>query len=128
MARASRAAPRKPAPKVAAQMPAPKPAAQAPAAVGSISPTSAAAPAPRRAGVVVQVAAVASEAEAKGLLAALAASLGDHETWVETAVVGGRTWRRAVVGGVADRGEAERLCGKLKAAGRTCFVRVAGPG
>jgi hypothetical protein len=92
-------------------------------------------PAPRRTtaaarpgGMVVQVGASTSEPEARGLLKALGAALADHESWVETAQVGGKTWRRAVVGGFTDAADAARFCAGLKAAGRGCFVRAARPG
>ncbi|HEY0646807.1 SPOR domain-containing protein, partial [Phenylobacterium sp.] len=82
--------------------------------------------APRRTGALVaQVGASPSDADARGLLAALGSSVGGRETWVEKAAVGGRTWYRAVVGGFADAGEASGFCAGLKAAGRDCFVRSA---
>lgn len=82
------------------------------------------APAPAsRGGMVAQVGAGASEAEARGLLATLDAVTGGRPTWVERAVVGGRTWHRAVVGGFSGGAEAAQFCAGLKAAGRDCFVR-----
>jgi hypothetical protein len=72
----------------------------------------------------VQIGASPSEAEARALLAAVEAQAAGRETRVETAVVGGRTWRRAVVAGFADAGEAGRFCATLKASGRDCFVRA----
>lgn len=75
-------------------------------------------------GVVVQLGALRSEAEARALIATLGASLGGREAWVETAQVGGKTWRRALVGGFADPAAAARFCADLKAAGRGCFVRA----
>jgi SPOR domain len=85
-------------------------------------------PPPRAGAAVVQVGASASEAEAQALLTALGDRVGDRAAWIETAQVGGKTWRRAVVGGFADTTEAARFCAELKAAGRNCFVRRAGPG
>lgn len=79
---------------------------------------------PKPGGMVVQVGASTSEAEARALLAALGPSLGGRETWIETAQVDGKTWRRAVIGGFADGAEAARFCAGLKAAGRGCFVRA----
>jgi len=75
-------------------------------------------------GMLVQIGASTSEAEARALIAALGASLGGREAWVETAQVDGKTWRRAVVGGFADAADAARFCADLKAAGRGCFVRA----
>jgi hypothetical protein len=82
----------------------------------------------RPGGMVVQVGASTSEPEARGLLKSLGAALADHESWVETAQVDGKTWRRAVVGGFTDAADAARFCAGLKAAGRGCFVRAARPG
>lgn len=78
---------------------------------------------PRAGGMVVQVGASTSEAEARALLAALAPRLDGRDAWVETAKVGGKVWRRAVVGGFSDGADAARFCAGLKAAGRDCFVR-----
>ncbi|RAK62476.1 SPOR domain-containing protein [Phenylobacterium kunshanense] len=105
---------------------------QAPAPVAEVSPAIATPPpaAPRpdpapvaRGGMVAQVGAGASEAEARGLLVALESVTGGRPTWVERAVVGGRTWHRAVVGGFSNAAEAGQFCAGLKAAGRDCFVR-----
>lgn len=79
-------------------------------------------------GPVVQVGASPSETEIKSLLAALKPSLAGRKAWIETAQVGGKTWRRAVVGGFADGADASRFCAALKAAGRGCFVRANRPG
>lgn len=79
-------------------------------------------------GPVVQVGASPSETEIKSLLAALEPSLTGRKAWIETAQVGGKTWRRAVVGGFADGADASRFCAELKAAGRSCFVRASRPG
>lgn len=89
------------------------------------TPAPASAPSPQSGDVVAQVGAAATEAEARSLLAALGPSLGGRETRVETAVVAGRTWRRAVVAGFADATEAAGFCAGLKSAGRDCFVRKA---
>lgn len=95
--------------------PAPSPARSEPAA--------AAASAPAPTGAVVQVGAAPTEAEAWKLLGALGARLEGREAWVESATVGGRLWRRALVGGFADRAAAARFCAALKSGGRDCFVR-----
>ncbi|MEJ1935535.1 SPOR domain-containing protein [Nostoc sp. NIES-2111] len=106
-----------------AQQPGPPrpPAAPPPVATASAHGT-AARPA---AGLVAQVGATTSEPEARRLLASLGGQVDGRDTWVETAVVAGRTWRRAVVGGFADAGEANRFCAAMKAAKRDCFVRPA---
>lgn len=62
------------------------------------------------------------------MLSKLAPALGGRAAWVERAVVGGKTWYRAVVGDFADSGEAAQFCGELKSAGRACFVRAGKPG
>jgi hypothetical protein len=114
--------------------PAPKPSAmtdpRTPAASRASTLRVAAARAPvaatkRGSGPVVQVGAAASEAEARGLLSSLGAQASGRETWIETATVSGRVWRRALVGGFSDGAEAARFCAGLKAAGRACFVRPA---
>ncbi|WP_337188602.1 SPOR domain-containing protein [Phenylobacterium sp.] len=92
------------------------------------SPPEIAPPPPRQVrtgGYVVQVGASPSEAEARGLLASVRDHAGGHETRIETAVIGGRTWRRAVVAGFGDAAEAGAFCNNLKASGRECFVRPA---
>lgn len=101
-------------------------AAEAPAP-SSAPATQAAAPSPtptRGGAYAVQIGASPSEAEARALLSAVAGQAAGRETRVETAVVGGRTWRRAVVAGFADAGEAGRFCATLKASGKDCFVRA----
>lgn len=81
---------------------------------------------PRRAsGLVAQVGASPSDADARGIIAALGSRLGGREAWVEKADVSGRTWYRAVVGGFSDAREANGFCAGLKATGRGCFVRIA---
>lgn len=108
--------------------PAPPRAEPAPAATPA-APSAPATPAPARAGgFVAQVAAAASEAEARALLNALAPALGGRSTWVERAVVGGKTWHRAVVGDFAGSADAGQFCAELRAAGRACFVRPGRPG
>ncbi|WP_296594790.1 SPOR domain-containing protein [Phenylobacterium sp.] len=93
------------------------------------SPTPRATPAGPAAGALaVQVGATPSEAEASSLLASLRPKLGGRRAWIETAQVGGKTWRRVLVGGFTDGGEASRFCADLKAAGRACFVRPARTG
>ena len=97
--------------------------AEAPTATSRAPMAPASPAAPRAPGVVAQVGAAGSDAEAKALLAAMEPALGGRAAWVERAVVGGKTWHRAVVGDFADAGEAARFCAELKAAGRGCFVR-----
>jgi hypothetical protein len=77
--------------------------------------------------LAVQVAAVSSEAEARAVLASLGRQVGSRKTWIETGTVGGRVWRRALVGGFANAAEATQFCAQLKSAGRNCFVRTAAP-
>lgn len=114
-------------PDAGATAPTPAPEAPPPSAAAPQPATRAAKPAPAG-GLVVQVGASPSEAEAQGLLTALGSSLDGRQSWIETAQVGGKTWRRAIVGGFADGAEAARFCAGLKAAGRGCFVRAARPG
>lgn len=80
----------------------------------------------RTSGFVAQIGASPSNAEAERLIAALGDRAQGRPTWVETAQVGGRAWRRAVVGGFADAAEAQAFCAGLKASGRACFVRKPG--
>lgn len=108
-------------PPAASERPAPV-ARQAQAAVER-APRPAVTPAARRGGLAAQVGASPSEPDALSLLAALGASVDGRETWVEKAVVGGRTWYRSVVGGFTDASEANGFCAGLKASGRGCFVR-----
>lgn len=81
--------------------------------------------APKSGGPVVQVGASTSEAEARALLTSLGGRLRGRSSWIETAQVDGKTWRRAVVGGFADGADAARFCADLKTVGRSCFVRAA---
>lgn len=106
------------------------PAAAPPPAVPATPPVSPPArpSAPPSGAAVAQVGALPSEAEAKALLARLAGQIGEREHWVETATVGGRVWRRAIVGGFADAAEAARFCADIKAGGGDCFVRPGRPG
>ena len=41
------------------------------------------------------------------------------------AVVGGRTWYRAIVSGFATTSEAAKYCAQRQAAGGVCFIRGA---
>lgn len=88
-----------------------------------------AAPAPRPAvstgRLAAQVGAVTSDADALSLLSGLGAHAAGLTTWVERAEVGGRVWRRALVGGFVDAGQAARFCADMRARGRACFVRPA---
>lgn len=105
------------------QASAPAPAAIA-AAPAPVTPRAPSVMPSRKTGLAAQVGAGASEADARALLRALAAPIADRPTWVETAEVGGRVWRRAMVGGFADASEAARFCVGLRSSGRACFVRV----
>lgn len=125
VAQSDAAPPPEPAPTPA---PAPDAPSSTPAAQGA--PPSAPQPAPgaagpRTAGPVVQVGAAPSEAEARALISAVEARLDGRATWVESARVGGRVWRRALVGGFSDQADAASFCAGLKAAGHDCFVRQA---
>lgn len=88
-----------------------------------VAPPAAKPSATKPGGVVVQVGSSPSEADARGLLAALKPRLNGRKAWIETADVNGKTWRRAIVGGFADVAEAARFCSDLRASGRNCFVR-----
>ena len=70
--------------------------------------------------ISVQVGAFADQGSANAALARLAAGQ-PHGT--ERAVVGGRTWYRAVVGGFASAEEASRFCAARLAQGGACLVR-----
>jgi cell division protein FtsN len=108
-AAAAAAAPPRAVPPPPAAGPAPRPAAPP------------AAPAPSRGGAVsVQVGAFADQGEAAKIAERLAAG---RPRIVEQAVVGGRTWYRAVVAGFASVGDAQQFCAARKAAGGVCFVR-----
>ncbi len=79
-------------------------------------------------GFAAQVGSGPSEGDAKRLLAGLGAALRGRTTWIESADVDGRTWRRAMVGGFVDGPDAVKFCAALKASGRACFVRQAKSG
>lgn len=106
--------------------PRPAPPPPAPAAVAAPEPMPrivAARPA-AASGLAAQVGAVVSDAEARSLFARLAAQVRGRPTWIEQAEVGGRIWRRALVGGFADANEARAFCAAVKAGGRDCFLRT----
>jgi len=75
-----------------------------------------------------QIGAYSSEAAARAALAGLGARLAGRGTRIESAQVDGKTWRRALVTGFPDRGEAGRFCDGLQQAGKACFPRPALPG
>lgn len=54
------------------------------------------------------------------------AVLASYQASSHSAVVGGRTFYRLTVNGMATRADASKLCGELKAKGQTCFVRQMG--
>lgn len=99
----------------------PQPAAPQPRAAAPVAPRSSPS---ATGGVVVQIGATTSDAEAQALLAKLGDRVGGRPTRVEKALVGGKTWYRAVVAGFTGAGEATRFCADLKAAGQGCFVRA----
>jgi hypothetical protein len=113
----AKAAPAAPPPKaVATAAPPPKPAASAPAPAK-----------PAAGGAVVQIGAVSSTAladkawnEAVAAAPGLAAGKGKS---VEKIEKNGATLYRTAVTGFADRAAATAFCNKLKAAGKSCFVR-----
>lgn len=94
-------------------------------ATAPVAPT----PAPKAAGgsYLVQIGALSSPAladkawnEAAALSPGAAAGKGKK---VETVDSGGKTLYRTSVTGFADRASAQAFCDKLKAAGKSCFVR-----
>ena len=130
------AAPPHVAPVIPAPAPAPPASQPSPAKVPIVTPAPASpvpatrrvsATLPRASGLVAQVGAGGSDADARALLRSLSGRIGGRPTWIETADVGGRLWRRAVVGGFADGPEAARFCAGLRTAGRPCFVRMGSP-
>jgi hypothetical protein len=109
--------------------PAPKPlgrtftrgSAAVPPAAPAPAPPARPQPAPRG-GPAVQIGSFPDNASATAALAAL----GDGRVHgLEVAVVGGRTWYRAIVSGFASTSEAAKYCAQRQAAGGTCFVRGA---
>jgi hypothetical protein len=87
-------------------------------------------PPPRPAGAwrgAAQIAAAESEAQARAELARVARlvpeAMAGAATTVARAVVGGRTYHRALVGGFDSRAEATAFCRALEARGHACFVR-----
>jgi cell division protein FtsN len=108
-------------PKVA---PTPPPAKVATAPVAPVAPTPKAA---AGGSFLVQIGALSSTAladkawnEAAALSPGAAAGKGKK---VETVESGGKTLYRTSVTGFADRASAQAFCDKLKAAGKSCFVR-----
>ena len=83
---------------------------------------------PRASGFSAQIGSGPSEVEARRLFAGLGAALRGRATWIESAEVDGRTWRRAMVGGFVDGPDAARFCAGLRASGHACFVRPAKSG
>ncbi|MDZ3833764.1 MAG: SPOR domain-containing protein [Sphingopyxis sp.] len=56
------------------------------------------------------------------------AMLASYPASSHAAVVGGRTFHRLTVNGLANRNDATKLCGQLKAQGQQCFIRAMGGG
>ena len=103
---------------------APAPAA-APQQLAAVEPAPAAA-APSK--YVVQVGAHKSQTEALAIYADIQQKnpklLGNYPPLVQKASVGGGTMYRLRVGPIANKSEAYKLCGDLKAQGTDCFVAV----
>ena len=103
---------------------APAPAA-APQQLAAVEPAPAAA-APSK--YVVQVGAHKSQTEALAIYADIQQKnpklLGSYPPLVQKASVGGGTMYRLRVGPIANKSEAYKLCGDLKAQGTDCFVAV----
>lgn len=103
--------------------PATRPAPSAPRPSPAPKPAAAAASPPVSGGAVsVQVGSFPDQASANAALG----RLGDGRPHrVESAVVAGRTWYRAVVAGFASAADAGRYCDARKARGDACMVRAA---
>lgn len=115
-------APTPPTAKVPAQAPAPKPAAPPVAAAPKATPVAAA-----TGGAVVQIGAVSSTALADkawndAVAAAPGMAAGKGKSIEKIEKNGGVLYRTAVTG-FASRDAATAFCNKLKAAGKSCFVR-----
>ena len=112
-----------PAPAPAAKAPAPAPVAKAPEPKAS-TPTPAAV---ASGGAMVQVGAFSSEALADAgwndAMRALPDSAAGKGKRVEPVESNGKTLYRGYVTGFSSRAEATAYCDRLKAAGRSCFVR-----
>jgi hypothetical protein len=113
--------------RVAASPAPPRPAPEPPAAQPGPSPPI---PAPPRSAAwrgAAQIAAAESDAQARAELARVARlvpeAMAGATTSVARAVVGGRTYHRALVGGFGSRAEAAAFCRTLAARGHACFVR-----
>lgn len=82
-------------------------------------------------GWAVQLGAYDSLAIAKekwGTLKKRNAMLGSFPASSHAATVGGRTFYRLTVNGLASRADASSLCSQLKAQGQACFIRAMGGG
>ncbi|MDB5446923.1 MAG: hypothetical protein JWQ97_2240, partial [Phenylobacterium sp.] len=113
-----------PAPKAVEAPPPPKP---TPAPIAKAHPAPAPAPAKVAGGAAVQIGAVSSTAiadkawnEAVAVAPGLAAGKGKG---VEKIEKGGHVLYRTAVTGFATKADAAAFCGKLKAAGKACFVK-----
>lgn len=117
------APPAQPAPAAKAPAPAPAPVAKAPEPKAS-TPTPAAV---ASGGAMVQVGAFSSEALADAgwndAMRALPDSAAGKGKRVEPVESNGKTLYRGYVTGFSSRAEATAYCDRLKAAGRSCFVR-----
>jgi Flp pilus assembly protein TadD len=75
--------------------------------------------------IVVQLGAFSNEANAERawLQASGRYGLGNRAPLTTTIAVNGRRFHRVSVSGFASAGDAQRLCGQIRARGGTCFVR-----
>jgi len=118
--------PAAPAPKAAPVTPPPAPKAAAPAPkVVAAPPAKAPTPAPATGGAAVQIGAVSSQALAdKAYAEAVAiAGGGGRSKRVEAIQKDGATLYRTQVTGFGGRADAQAFCDRLKAAGKSCFVK-----
>ena len=108
---------------MAAAAAAPEP---APQQVAAADPAPAAADTPSK--YLVQVGAHKSHTEALAIYADIQQKnpklLGNYPPLVQKTSVGGGTMYRLRVGPIANKSEAYKLCGDLKAQGTDCFVAV----
>lgn len=127
-------APPEPAPEPQApEPPTPPPPPPPPAPQEEVAPAAAAAPAapPPRSGLrnlFAQIAAAGSQADAESAIAKARADLpdvfGDRPSSVESTVVAGQTFYRALFGGFASVDEAKAVCQAVKVRGHDCLLRV----
>lgn len=73
---------------------------------------------------IAQLGSYATDGQARAVLAKVKPRLGGRGARVETAVVAGRSWSRALITGFANSDEAERFCAKLRPSGQPCMARA----